>query len=149
MLTLCRGLFTNWNFIKEQTSVDMNHFFSRKCICKCRSFCSDLNVLKFSLMCFPAASGSIVSLPLMVHMLPSMRNLLNSLATIQQGKSSRECAHMMNYQLIPVRFGSKYKSVILERMWRIEFMSTSFEIALSWMPQNTFDDKSTVVHVMA
>ena len=30
----------------------------------------------------------------------------------------------------------------------IKLMSTSCEIALRWMPQNTFDDKSTLVQVM-
>ena len=157
-LAICQViLWTNANFVPGTFSQlnklqrNMNQFLkhlSMKCICKCRPFCSGLNVLKLSLMCFPVASGSIVSLPLMVHMLPSMRNLLNSLATIQQGKRSGECPHMMNYQLIPARFGSKDKSVILEHVWRIEFMITSSEIALSWMPQDTFDDKSTVVQVI-
>ena len=33
-------------------------------------------------------------------------------------------------------------------MWHIKFMSTSCEDALSRMPQNTFDDKSTLVQAM-
>ena len=42
-----------------------------------------------------------------------------------------------------------YKSVISERMSWINFMSISCQITLRWMPQNTFDDKSTLVQVMA
>ena len=38
--------------------------------------------------------------------------------------------------------------VIFESMIRIKFMTTS-EIALNWMPQNTFNDKSALVQVMA
>ena len=34
-------------------------------------------------------------------------------------------------------------------MLRIQFIRTPREIALRWMPQNTFDDKSAVVQVMA
>ena len=34
-------------------------------------------------------------------------------------------------------------------MWRIKFVSTYCEIALRWMPLYTFDDKSTMVQVMA
>ena len=34
-------------------------------------------------------------------------------------------------------------------MLRITFMNASCEIALRWMPQNTFDDKSTLVQEMA
>ena len=34
-------------------------------------------------------------------------------------------------------------------MLRIKFMSASCEISLRLMPQNTFDDKSTLVQVMA
>ena len=41
------------------------------------------------------------------------------------------------------------KSVISEHMSWISFMITSCEIALRWMQQNTFDDKSTSVQVMA
>ena len=36
-----------------------------------------------------------------------------------------------------------------EHMLRIKFESTSCEIPLRWMSQNTFDDKSTLVQVMA
>ena len=34
-------------------------------------------------------------------------------------------------------------------MLQIKFVSTSCEIAVSWTPQNTFDDKTTMVEVMA
>ena len=36
------------------------------------------------------------------------------------------------------------KDVMPEHMLQIKFKSTS-EIALRWMPQNTFDDKSTLL----
>ena len=38
---------------------------------------------------------------------------------------------------------------IIEHMLRITFMSTSCEIGLMWVPQNTLDDKSALGHVMA
>ena len=41
------------------------------------------------------------------------------------------------------------KSVISEHCLRIKFLSSSCEIDLRWMPQNTFDDKSTLVWAMA
>ena len=41
------------------------------------------------------------------------------------------------------------KSIISEHIFRIKFMSTFCEIAHRWMPQKTFDDKSTLVQVMA
>ena len=44
--------------------------------------------------------------------------------------------------LAPGRYGSNFKIAIPEHMFWIKFMSTSWEIALRWMPQNTFDDKS-------
>ena len=37
------------------------------------------------------------------------------------------------------------QSVMSEHMLRIKFTSTSCKIALGWMPQNAFDDKSTLV----
>ena len=43
----------------------------------------------------------------------------------------------------PGRCGSNYKSVISKHMLQIKFMSTSWEIALRGMPQNTFDDFPT------
>ena len=50
--------------------------------------------------------------------------------------------------LSPGRCGNDFKSAISEHMLRIHFMSTC-EIAVRWMPQDTFDDKSTLVYVMA
>ena len=41
------------------------------------------------------------------------------------------------------------KSAIAEHKLRINFLSISFETAFSWMSQNIFDDKSTLVQVMA
>ena len=40
-----------------------------------------------------------------------------------------------------------FKCIIFKRM--VKFMSTSCEIALMWMPQNTFDNISTFAQVMA
>ena len=40
-------------------------------------------------------------------------------------------------------------SVSSEYMLRIKFMSTSYEMALSWMPQNTIGDNSALVGTMA
>ena len=36
-----------------------------------------------------------------------------------------------------------------EQILRIKLMNTSRNIALRWMPQNTFDDKSILVLIMA
>ena len=44
--------------------------------------------------------------------------------------------------------GSNFQSVMFKHMLPIRFMSTC-EIALRWVPQNTFADKSTLVQVMA
>ena len=43
---------------------------------------------------------------------------------------------------------SNFKSVTSWYLW-IKFMSTAYEISHRWMPQNTFDDKSPLVQVMA
>ena len=52
--------------------------------------------------------------------------------------------------LVPGRCDSNFKSAISEHMLQIKFMSTSCEIALRWIPQNTFDvDKSSLVQLMA
>ena len=51
--------------------------------------------------------------------------------------------------LDPGRCVSNFKSVISEPMLRIKFMRTSCDIAFRLMPQNIFDDKSTLVQVMA
>ena len=45
--------------------------------------------------------------------------------------------------------GSNSKNVICEHMLPINSMSTSCEIATRWMPQNTFDDMSTLNKAMA
>ena len=50
--------------------------------------------------------------------------------------------------LAPGRCLSNFESLFFEYMLRIKFMSTSDKIAFWWMPQNTFDDKSTLVNVM-
>ena len=44
---------------------------------------------------------------------------------------------------------SSFRSVIYEHMLGMKFFSTSYEIALRWMSQNRFHDKSTLVQVMA
>ena len=49
--------------------------------------------------------------------------------------------------LAPGGVGSNFKSVIWTHI--MDEVYTSCEIALRWMPQNTFDDKSTLVQVMA
>ena len=49
----------------------------------------------------------------------------------------------------PGKCHGNFKSTISEHLWWIKFMSTSCKIALRWMPQITFDDKLTLVQVMA
>ena len=51
--------------------------------------------------------------------------------------------------LAPGRWCSNLTCVISEHISWIKLMSTSCEIALRWMPQNTKDDKSILVHEMA
>ena len=51
--------------------------------------------------------------------------------------------------LAPGRCGRNFQSVVSEHMFQMKFMSTSCEIADRSMPQNTFDEKSTLVQVMA
>ena len=51
--------------------------------------------------------------------------------------------------LAPGRCGSKFKRVIFELLSWIMFLSTSCEITLRWMPQNTFHGKSILAQVMA
>ena len=51
--------------------------------------------------------------------------------------------------LSPGRCGSNFKRIFSEGMSLIKFMNISVEIALRWMPLNTFDEKSTLVQVMA
>ena len=45
--------------------------------------------------------------------------------------------------------GSDFKNVISEQLLQIKFKKTSCDIALMWMPENSLDDKSTLVQVMA
>ena len=52
------------------------------------------------------------------------------------------------YLLAPMRCDSNFKSVISQHMLWIKFMSTC-EVVLRWIPQNTFDDKSTLGQEMA
>ena len=47
------------------------------------------------------------------------------------------------------RGDNKFKSAILKYVLQMKFMSTSCEITLRWMPQNMFNEKSTLVQVMA
>ena len=49
----------------------------------------------------------------------------------------------------PRRCVSNFERVISEHMLGIKFMSTSWKMALKWMPQNTFNDKSTLVQAIA
>ena len=49
----------------------------------------------------------------------------------------------------PGKSGSCYRSGIFEHTLPIKFRNTSCEIAFKWMPQNTFNDKSTLVQLMA
>ena len=50
--------------------------------------------------------------------------------------------------MAPGRYDSNFISVIFEQILPIKFIGTSCEITLSWMPQNSFDDKSTLVQAM-
>ena len=49
----------------------------------------------------------------------------------------------------PGRCGSNFKNAIFQQSLSIKLMTTLCEIALRWMAQNTFDDNSTLVQVMA
>ena len=49
--------------------------------------------------------------------------------------------------LVPWRYGNNIKSAISGLMSRITFMTTSCKIALRWMPQDTLDDKSSLLQV--
>ena len=51
--------------------------------------------------------------------------------------------------LVPEWCGTSFKSAISEYVLWIQFISTSRKIAFRWMAENTFDDKSTLVQVMA
>ena len=52
-----------------------------------------------------------------------------------------------HYSLAPGKSAGNFKTVIFEHMLWIKFMSTC-EMAFMWIPQNIFDDKSTLVQVM-
>ena len=47
------------------------------------------------------------------------------------------------------RSGSNFKSVIFKHMFRLNFMSSSCETALRWMPKHLANEKSTSHQVMA
>ena len=51
--------------------------------------------------------------------------------------------------LVRGRCGDDFKSVNFSLIVRIDFLSTTYEIALRWMPQNISDDESTLVQEMA
>ena len=51
--------------------------------------------------------------------------------------------------MAPGRYENNFKSVIFTLMLGIEFLSTSCEIALRCMPQNSGNDKSTLIQLMA
>ena len=51
--------------------------------------------------------------------------------------------------LVPGRRSSNFKTVISKHMLRNEFMSSSCEFYIRWMPQNAFDDKSALVRIMS
>ena len=52
--------------------------------------------------------------------------------------------------LAPGRWGSKFwKNLVSKHISWIKFSCISCEIAVRWMPQNTFDDKATLIWVMA
>ena len=53
--------------------------------------------------------------------------------------------HIMINALATEKCASNIKSVISEHMYGIKVMSTSCEIALTWMSQNTFDDTWTLM----
>ena len=66
-------------------------------------------------------------------------------STVKRGV---EIHHYVGFNLFaPQRCGSNFKNIIFKHMLRIMFMSTSCEIALGWMVQNNFDDKSTLFQV--
>ena len=49
----------------------------------------------------------------------------------------------------PGRLGSNFKNTFSGNMLQIKLMNTLCEIALSWIPKNTFDHKLLLVQVMA
>ena len=63
---------------------------------------------------------------------------------VSQKNGQTETITFIN-SLAPGRCDSNFKSVISKHMLRINFMSTYCGNALSWMQQDTYDDKSTLV----
>ena len=51
--------------------------------------------------------------------------------------------------LAPGGRGSNFKSIISEYILRIKSISNRWEMVRMWVPHKTFDDKSTLVQVMA
>ena len=51
--------------------------------------------------------------------------------------------------LVTGRCGSNFKIVIFEDILHIKLLCSAREIALMWMPQTIFDDKSTLIQIMA
>ena len=51
--------------------------------------------------------------------------------------------------LAPGRYGSKFKSIISTNISCIQFMTSSNEFSLRRMPQNTCEDKLTLVQILA
>ena len=118
--------FPNFNgctvVVWEWISKFIQHFIMDVITCPCSGYCSCIH-------------WGCISKPCRV-----------SISTIYIKK--RICISMLLNLLIPGRCESNFKSVIFERMLRIQYMGTCFEIAVRWMPQNIFDDKSSLVQVM-
>ena len=55
---------------------------------------------------------------------------------------------VVNNSLVPSRCGNDFKSMISRYILQVTSMKTSCETALRRIPQNTFDNKSTLVQVM-
>ena len=51
--------------------------------------------------------------------------------------------------LLPGKCDCNFESIISEYMLPIRFINTFYKIALRWIPQNTFDNKLTLVRVIA
>ena len=54
-----------------------------------------------------------------------------------------------NNSLAPEKCVSNFKSLISNYMLQIKFSDIAWEIALKWMPKNTFGNKSAFVQAMA
>ena len=59
------------------------------------------------------------------------------------------CICIWKIQIFVFVFDKTYLTPALCHVHTMAFIRRSCEIALRWMPQNTFDDKSTSVHIMA